>query len=78
MAKGKKSKRSGVVSKGIHCQHNELRKQQRREYKGTIAEAINKLTAHKQGKKTWVTIANPNKHETNKLFIRVPGREVFR
>jgi hypothetical protein len=32
---------------------------------------INKLNAWMQGKKGYVTIANPNPHETDKPFIRV-------
>jgi len=79
MAKGKKSKRSGVVSKSIHCQNKStLSKQLRREYNGSLQEATNKLNAHRKGRKTWVTISNPNPNETNKRFIRVLGKEVFR
>jgi len=34
---------------------------------------LNKLKAWSKGKKTMVTIANPNPNETNKRFIRVEG-----
>lgn len=39
---------------------------------------INKLDAFRRGRKTMVTIANPNKNETNKRFIRVNGADWFR
>ena len=32
----------------------------------------------KQGKNVMLTIANPNKNETNKPFIRVPAHTVWR
>jgi len=39
---------------------------------------INQLKAFKLGKKTMVTIENPNKEETNKRFIRVDGKYFFK
>ena len=79
MAKGKKSKSSGVVSKGIHCQRDRhgLRKQHLREYRGSITEAINKRDAWRKFKNVVLTIENPNKNETAKPFIRVNAREVW-
>lgn len=41
------------------------------------AKVINQLKAHNAGKRVMVTIANPNKEETNKLFIRVPSTTVW-
>lgn len=79
MAKGKKSKSSGVESKGIHCQNDRhgLRKQLRREYVGSITEAINKRDAWRNFKNVVLTIPNPNTNETNKRFIKVNAREVW-
>lgn len=40
----------------------------------TVAEKyLNKLKAWAKGKRTMVTIPNPNPNETNKRFIRVEG-----
>lgn len=36
------------------------------------------LQAFRKGKKTMITIPNPNKNETNRLFIRVDGKQFFR
>ena len=38
---------------------------------------MNQLTAFRDGKKTKVTIPNPNPNETNKRFIRVDGKQWF-
>ena len=79
MAKGKKSKGNNYVSKGERSSVARwVCKQLKLERNGTLEQAQNKLDAHRKGKNTWITIPNPNKNETNKRFIRVPGREVFR
>ena len=44
----------------------------------SLQRIINQAQAHNRGKKTMVTIANPNKNETNKRFIKVPGSEFFK
>jgi hypothetical protein len=36
------------------------------------------LQAFRKGKKTMVTIPNPNPNETNKRFIRVDGKQYFK
>ena len=38
----------------------------------------NQLRAFLKGKRVMVTIANPNKSETNKPYIKVPANEVWR
>ena len=38
---------------------------------------INQSNAHHKGKRTVVTISNPNKNETDKKFIKVEGKEYF-
>jgi hypothetical protein len=79
MAKGKKSKGTTYVSKGIHCQRDRygLRKQHLLECRGSLAEAINKHDAWRAFKNVVLTIENPNKNETAKRFIRVNAREVW-
>lgn len=39
--------------------------------------AMNIQKAYWAGKNPWVTIANPNKNETNKRFIRVRANEAW-
>ena len=42
------------------------------------ARSQNQLSAFLKGKNVMLTIPNPNTNETNKRFIRVPAREVWR
>ena len=68
---GKKRLRKKLVSAGVHGTSKSLRVTSAQRY-------INKFAAHRAGKDVKVTIANPNKEETNKPFIRVPAKEVWR
>jgi hypothetical protein len=68
------------------------RKKQRdsRQSKGTVGimklpkthdplrRAINQAKAYRQGKRVMVTVANPNKEETAKPFIRVEASTVWK
>ena len=69
---GKKVHSSGHVSKGE-------RSSSMKTSQGTPATRLaNQLAAHNAGKHVVVTIENPNKNETNKKFIRVNSREVWK
>ena len=73
---GKKRSRATQTSGGTHCQkRSALLKAQRREYKQTFVEGMNKRAAWAKGKNVMLTIPNPNTNETNKPFIRVPAHE---
>ena len=75
--KGGKSK--GKVSAGIHSNvAPALRRARRKEYLASGDRIINQLAAYRKGKNVMVTIENPNKNETNKRFIRVPGSQVWK
>lgn len=79
---GKKRSRSTQTSKGIVNQNpnsfsKRIQKALRRGYVGSALEASNKMEAHLAGKPVMLTVANPNKNETNKRFIRVPARDVW-
>jgi succinylglutamate desuccinylase len=79
MAKGKSSKSSGKVSAGIHSNvSKKLTNAARSEYLASAQRVLNQLDAHQKGKRVMVTMANPNKTETNKRFIRVPANTVWR
>ena len=75
---GRKRSRTKYVSKGQRVAvRRDILKEVRAEQSG-LTQMINKVDAHRQGKKTWVTIENPNKKETNKKFINVPGHSFFK
>lgn len=74
---GKKKTRSTYTSKGQHRTVsrdiiNACRKERR-----AVDRLTNQLEAWSKGRRTMITIENPNKNETNKRFIRVEGNIVF-
>lgn len=71
MAKGKRSSGKTYVSKG------ERKSSISTKIKDPATKLLRKMDALNKGKDVWFTIANPNKNETNKKFIRVKrsGRE---
>ena len=75
--KGGKSK--GNVSAGIHSTvSRSTRNAMRRKYMASGERLINQRRAFDAGKNVVVTIPNPNENETNKRFIRVNARDVWR
>ena len=67
------NKRSKYTSKG---QGNSVSRKTSNAVRRDRSEAdklISKLNAWSKGNRVMVTIPNPNKNETNKLFIRVEG-----
>ena len=73
----KKKSRASQTSKGEIGVNKKLRNAYRREYKGTLAQAINQHTAWKKFKNVVLTVPNPNKNETAKPFIRVNARDYW-
>ena len=70
---GKKKTRSKVVSKGLQDSvSRQLLKAVSRNVP-YVEKVLNKLKHWGRGKRTVLTIANPNKNETNKRFIKVEG-----
>jgi len=79
MAKGKGGKSKGYVSAGIHSNVSKsVRKAMRADYLASGERVINQRRAFDAGKNVMVTIPNPNPNETNKRFIRVNARNVWR
>lgn len=79
MAKKKGGKSKGNVSAGIHSNvSSATRRAMRKDYLASGERIINQLAAYRKGKNVMVTIENPNKNETNKRFIRVPGSQVWK
>lgn len=75
--KGGKSK--GFISQGIHSNvSTATRRAVRADYMASADRVINQRKAFDKGKRTMVTIENPNKEQTNKRFIRVEGKYWFK
>jgi len=78
MATKKGGKSKGYVSAGVHSNVSKsVRKAMRRDYLDSGQRLANQRKAFSLGKKVMVTIENPNKEETNKRFIKVPGSQVW-
>lgn len=73
---GKKKQRAQYVSKGIHGGPQKSRSKLDEDY--PARRMINQMRAFQQGKNVVLTIPNPNANETNKPFIRVNAREVWK
>lgn len=74
---GKKS-RTSQTSKGERINvRKDILKELRREYK-FVDKTINQINAFKKGKNVMVTIPNPNTNETNKRFLRVNAKDVWK
>ena len=75
---GKKKSSKGFISKGERRNVSaSTKKAMRREYLLSGNSLFNKFKAWQQGKNVMLTIANPNKNETNKRFIRVKATTVW-
>jgi len=75
----KGGKSSGFVSQGLHSNvDRKTRNAMRAEYRVSGERLVNQRRAFDQGKNVVLTIENPNKEETNKRFIRVNARDVWK
>lgn len=74
-----KKKSSGVkhISKGIHSTVSRKTQKAVRRDQTYTDRITNQLDAWSRGRRTMITIENPNTKETNKRFIRVEGNIVF-
>ncbi len=79
MAKRKKS-RASQTSKGIGSNVGKsTTKALRRDYlDNELARVANQIKAFKNGKNVMLTIPNPNTNETNKPFVRVNAKDVWK
>ena len=71
MAKGKKSSGKTYTSAGKHRNVSRSTLRLMRSSKTPGEKLADKQNAWLKGGNPWVTIANPNREQTNKLFIRV-------
>ena len=79
MAKKKKS-RATQVSKGERSNVDKgVCKSLRRDYmQNILSRTTNQVSACKKGKNVMLTIPNPNTNETNKPFVRVNAKDVWK
>jgi ribosomal protein L21E len=77
---GKKTSRSTQTSKGERNNVNkDVIKSLRRDYMNNdLARMKNQIAAFKRGNNVMVTIPNSNPNETNKRFIRVNAKDVWK
>ena len=76
---GKKRKRDGYTSMGLHSTVSKDTLKAMRKERSLLDTMINKYDAFKKGKNVMLTIPNPNaKAEPAKPFIRVNAKEVWR
>ena len=77
---GKKKSRATQVSKGERNNvSKDVCKALRRDYlQNDLARLNNQIDAFKRGKNVMVTIPNPNTNETNKRFLRVNAKDVWK
>lgn len=77
---GKKGgKSSGYVSAGVHSTvDKKTRNALRRQYLASGERVLNQRRAFNEGKNVVVTIENPNREETNRRFIRVNAKDIWK
>ena len=77
---GKKKSRATQTSKGERCNVSKSTiKAVRRNYMNNdLARMRNQFDAFNKGKNVMVTIPNPNTNETNKRFIRVSAKDIWK
>jgi hypothetical protein len=74
---GKKKSRATQTSKGEVG--NSMKTRLRHNDEGYASQRMmNQLNAFNKGKRVMVTIKNPNGAETNKQYIRVPAKDVWK
>lgn len=79
MGKTKGGKSKGYVSSGrVSNVSASTKRLMKKGYMQSGERMMNVLNAFRAGKKSFVTIENPNKEETNRLFIRVPASQYFK
>lgn len=67
------------TSQGVHsCVNNATKRAVRADFVASGDRLLAQRDAFDKGKKTMVTIENPNKEETNKRFIRIEGKYYFK
>ena len=77
---GKKKSRATQTSKGERNNvSKDVSKALRRDYlQNNLARTTNQVSAFKKGKNVMLTISNPNTNETNKPFVRVNTKDVWK
>ena len=77
MGAKKAGKGKGKTSAGIHSNVASNTLSNMRASRSDVEKFMNKFDAYLAGKNPWLVLTNPNKHETNKPFIRVRAIEHY-
>lgn len=72
---GKKSTRKTYSSKGERVNVDTALTKAIRKEVPYVQKMLYKLDAWSKGKRTMMTVPNPNKNQTNKPFIRIEGND---
>ncbi len=75
---GKKKSRAQYTSKGQRRNVSKWVRKQARKETTPLQRTLNQQVAFRKGKNVMVTIPNPSKTETNKPFIRVSAKEIWK
>jgi hypothetical protein len=77
---GKKKSRASQTSKGERNNvSKDVSKALRRDYlQNSLARLNNQVSAFNRGKNVMLTIPNPNTSQTNKRFLRVNAKDVWK
>ena len=77
---GKKTSRSTQTSKGErnNVSKSAIKAVRRNYMNNDLARMKNQIAAFKRGKNVMVTIPNSNPNETNKRFIRINAKDVWK
>ncbi len=75
---GKKSRRVQYTSKGQRRNVSKWVRKQARKETTPLQRTLNQQVAFRKGKNVMVTIPNPSKTETNKPFIKVSAKEIWK
>lgn len=78
MAKKKGGKSKGYISAGVHSNVATKTKRAVKNSRSYADRLLSQHAAHTAGKHVMLTIENPDKTQTNKQFIRVPAKQVWR
>lgn len=74
---GKKRLRKKMVSKGIRSKVSNGTVRAVNSAREAVDIHLNKVEAWAKGLNPWLTVPNPNKAETNKLFIKVRANSYY-
>lgn len=74
---GKKKLRKKLTSKGLRSKTSAFMRNAVRSSRSALQTSLIKVESWAKGQNPWLTIANPDKSQTNRPFIRVKADDHF-